>query len=93
MLFFHLSEFQGKNVEIFVNKASGQLGVMYDGKAVGALSPVDTKQALQYLVNHDRIDLDEIAEGKRIKDSDDCTCTTLRDGVRYSSSCAKHFRV
>lgn len=94
MLFLHVAHYESKPVEIFVNNAVGQIGIMYDGKSIGALSHADTKQIVHYLVNHDRIDLEELAEAKRIRDEGECTCRQIgsnKDVVQVSY-CARHFR-
>lgn len=91
MIFFNVSTYKGSNVELFINKASGQIGVMYDGQSVGCLPKAETQEIVQYLVNHDHVDLDELKSGKQAKDSDPCTCKFTNGGARFRDRCPKHF--
>lgn len=80
-------------LEIFTNASSGQIGIMLNGVAVGSIPKQATQEILQYLVNHNRIDLEEVAEAKRVKDSDECTCVAVKDHVKLTTPCLRHFRV
>lgn len=84
-IYFHVGTHADKDVELGVKESYGSIGVYWDGKTVGSVPVHEVQTLFQYLVNNNHIDLDEVAEGKRIKDSG-CTC---HDG--YKPACSVHF--
>src|SRR5690606_4537955 len=91
VIYFYAGTHQGKRVELSANKNHGAIGVHYDGKTVASLNPEDAKQLLTWLVNHGRIDLNEIIERKRIFDEDECMCTGVGPFAVTSKGCPQHF--
>ena len=78
MIFFHVANYRGEPMELTVHEKLGTLGVRYADKMVGTLQNDEVHQVFQYLVNRGMIDLEQILEGKRHSDKEECLCKTLR---------------
>lgn len=94
MIYFYVGQYQNKRVELSASGGYAAIGVHYDGRAVGSLGKDETRQLFQWLVNHNGIDIEEVAEYKRVFDETQCTCN--KEGVLFSRSkpsCPKHFEV
>lgn len=72
MFYSHIGTVDSKLVEVQAKTTTGYpaLAIMLDGKIIGDLWGSELQQLIQYIVNRNGVDIDELAERKRLYDKE-----------------------
>lgn len=85
-IYFHLREYEGRSLEIMARPSSANITIMWGGKPVASMQPHQSQELIQYLVNHGRVNLTKLAEGKATRDKSLCVCQDTN-----GRGCSIHF--
>ena len=93
MAYFSAGRYKDEPLELQTSLSHGQVNVLHAGILIGSLQPHEVTQLVQWLVNHDKVDLAYITDRKQFFDEAECKCTGSGAFSKGKPSCPTHFAV